>query len=222
LTPPYSLFKDDDFFLLSEGERAGLTDRAITDLENANRFRWLEYHKWRFDAEWYTPLVGNLVLKSSIKIGMLGFYDSNIGLSPFERFVLGGDGLAGQQFGLLGNDIISLRGYEVTDLAASNNGGASVFDKLTVELRYPISLNPSSTIYVLAFAQGGNAWNSFKDFNPFDVRRSAGLGLRVFLPMFGTLGFDYGIGFDKPNLIAGGAKWSEFGQFNIILGFEPD
>jgi outer membrane protein insertion porin family len=135
---------------------------------------------------------------------------------------LGGDGLAGQQFGLLGNDIISLRGYEVTDLPASNNGGASVFDKLTVELRYPISLNPSSTIYVLAFAQGGNAWNSFEDFNPFDVNRSAGLGLRVFLPMFGTLGFDYGIGFDKPNLIASGAKWSEFGQFNIILGFEPD
>ena len=103
-------------------------------LENANRFRWLEYHKWRFDAEWYTPLVGNLVLKSSIKIGMLGFYDSNIGLSPFERFVLGGDGLAGQQFGLLGNDIISLRGYEVNDLPASNNGGASVFDKLPLLL----------------------------------------------------------------------------------------
>lgn len=222
LTPPYSLFKGDNFFLLSEDERAGLNSQEIRDIENANRFRWLEYHKWRFDAEWYTPLVGNLVLKSSIKIGMLGFYDSNIGLSPFERFVLGGDGLAGQQFGLLGNDIISMRGYEVNDLPASNNGGASVFDKLTVELRYPISLNPSSTIYVLAFAQGGNAWNSFEDFNPFDVRRSAGLGLRVFLPMFGTLGFDYGIGFDKPNLIASGAKWSEFGQFNIILGFEPD
>jgi len=222
LTPPYSLFKGDDFYLLSAAQKVGKTPQQINDMENANRFRWLEYHKWRFDAEWYTPLVGNLILKSSIKIGMLGFYDSNIGLSPFERFVLGGDGLAGQQFGLLGNDIISLRGYEVNDLPASNNGGASVFDKLTVELRYPVSLNPSSTIYVLAFAQGGNAWNSFKDFNPFDVKRSAGLGLRVFLPMFGTLGFDYGIGFDKPNLIESGAKWQEFGQFNIILGFEPD
>ncbi len=221
ITPPYSLFKKDDFFKLSEVERAGLTDDEIVSIENANRFKWLEYHKWRFDAEWYTPIVGNLILKSSIKIGMLGFYDSNIGLSPFERFVVGGDGLAGQQFGLLGNDIISLRGYEVTDLPESNNGGASVFDKLTVELRYPISLNPSSTIYVLGFVQGGNTWGRFKDFNPFDVKRSAGVGLRVFLPMFGTLGFDYGLGFDKENIPAG-AKWQEFGQFNIILGFEPD
>jgi len=114
-----------------------------------------------------------------------------------------------------------LRGYEVNDLEASNNGGASVFDKLTIEVRYPISLNPSSTIYVLGFLQGGNAWSRFKDFNPFDVRRSAGLGLRVFLPMFGTLGFDYGLGFDKER-IPTGSKWSEYGQFNIILGFEPD
>lgn len=221
LTPPYSLFKSDDFFILNEDQSAGLTSAEIRDIENANRFKWLEYHKWRFDAEWYTPLVGNLILKSSIKIGMLGFYSETIGLSPFERFVLGGDGLAGQQFGLLGNDIISLRGYDVSDLPASNNGGASVFDKLTVELRYPISLNPSSTIYVLGFVQGGNAWSSFKDFNPFDVRRSAGFGLRVFLPMFGTLGFDYGIGFDKPNL-GPAATWKDFGTFNIILGFEPD
>ena len=233
LTPPYSLFKNSNFFRLSTSEKAiiaaqnpEVTTEAGQELlyanaENAERFKWLEYHKWRFDAEWYTPLGGKFVLKSSIKIGMLGFYDSNIGLSPFERFVLGGDGLAGQQFGLLGNDIISLRGYEVNDLEASNNGGASVFDKLTVEVRYPISLNPSSTIFILGFVQGGNAWSRFKDFNPFDVRRSAGLGLRVFLPMFGTLGFDYGLGFDKEN-IPDGAKWSEYGQFNIILGFEPD
>jgi outer membrane protein insertion porin family len=101
-------------------------------------------------------------------------------------------------------------------------GGAGVFDKFTVELRYPISLNPQSTIFVTAFAQGGNAWLRPQDFNPFDVRRSAGLGLRVFLPMFGTLGFDYGFGFDKPSLINSGAKWTEFGRFNIVLGFEPD
>ncbi|MEM6963241.1 MAG: POTRA domain-containing protein [Bacteroidota bacterium] len=221
LTPPYSLFKSKNFFRLDDSEKVDLTAQEIQDIENADRFKWLEYHKWRFDAEWYTPLVGNLILKSSIKIGMLGFYSETIGLSPFERFVLGGDGLAGQQFGLLGNDIISLRGYDVTDLPASNNGGASVFDKLTVELRYPISLNPSSTIYVLGFVQGGNAWSSFKDFNPFDVRRSAGIGLRVFLPMFGTLGFDYGIGFDKPNL-GPTATWRDYGTFNIVLGFEPD
>jgi outer membrane protein insertion porin family len=94
-----------------------------------------------------------------------------------------------------------------------------VFDKFTVELRYPLSLNPSSTIYALTFLQGGNSWNSFKDFNPFDMKRSAGLGLRVFLPMFGLLGFDYGWGFDKPELINQGAKWSEYGRFSIILVF---
>ncbi|HFB99207.1 MAG TPA: outer membrane protein assembly factor BamA [Phaeodactylibacter sp.] len=220
LTPPYSLFKKDNFYKLTENERAGLSDSEISSIENAARFKWLEYHKWKLNADWYTPLFGKFVLKSSIKIGMLGFYDKNIGLSPFERFVLGGDGLAGQQFGLLGNDIISMRGYDVNEIPASTNGGASVYDKMTIELRYPISLNPSATIYVLGFVQGGNAWNRFRDFNPFDMKRSAGLGLRVFLPMFGTLGFDYGLGFDKN--LPSGTSWKEYGKFNIILGFEPD
>jgi outer membrane protein insertion porin family len=205
LTPPYSLFtKDKDYASLS----------------TADRFRWLEYHKWRIDYDWYAPIVGNLVLKASAKIGMLGFYNREIGLSPFEQFQLGGDGLANQAVGITGLDIISLRGYDVNEI---NQGRpAAVFDKFTVELRYPLSLNPSATIYMLAFAQGGNAWNSFRDFNPFDVRRSAGFGLRVFLPMFGTLGFDYGIGFDKPNLVGTDAKWTDYGRFNIILGFEPE
>jgi outer membrane protein insertion porin family len=158
----------------------------------------------------------------------LGYYNERTGVSPFERFLVGGNGLNNQQVGIAGVDIISLRGYEVDDLEvnAGNNlataGTATVFNKYTLELRYPISLNPSATIFVLGFVQGGNAWDGLDRFNPFDLRRSAGLGLRVFLPMFGLLGFDYGIGFDKPELTNTDANWPQYGQFNLILGFEPD
>ncbi len=205
-TPPYSLFNNRDY-----------SEDPVEE-----RFRWLEYHKWRFDAEWYTPIAGKLVLKAQAKIGLLGFYNRDIGTSPFERFQLGGDGINNQQFGFAGVDIISLRGYEVADLEANIDqtgvqSATPAFDKFTLELRYPLSLNPSSSIYVLAFAQGGNAWRSLRDFNPFDLKRSVGMGLRVFLPMFGTLGFDYGIGFDKR-----GNNLSDLGDFNIILGFEPE
>ena len=210
-TLPYSLFNNKDY----------------SDLSDDERFRWLEYHKWRFDADWYTPIVGNLIFKASAKLGILSYYNKDVGTPPFERFQLGGDGINNQQFGFAGVDIISLRGYEVNDLEAnrenpalanSQNVATPIFDKFTVELRYPISLNPSSTIYVLAFAQGGNAWRNLRDFNPFDIKRSVGLGLRVFLPMFGTLGFDYGIGLDKP----GARSLQNLGDFNIILGFEPE
>ncbi|MCB0569310.1 MAG: outer membrane protein assembly factor BamA [Phaeodactylibacter sp.] len=209
LTPPYSLFNP---------------NRDYTSEPAEERFRYLEYHKWRFDAEWYTPIVGKLILKAQAKIGLLGFYNRDIGSSPFERFQLGGDGINNQQFGFAGVDIISLRGYEISDLEANRDpsGGTSatpLFDKFTLELRYPLSLNPSSTIYVLAFAQGGNSWREFRDFNPFDVKRSAGLGLRVFLPMFGVLGFDYGIGFDKSGT---DRSLKTLGDFNIVLGFEPE
>ncbi|MCB9302023.1 MAG: outer membrane protein assembly factor BamA [Lewinellaceae bacterium] len=209
LTPPYSLFNP---------------NRDYANEPSSERFKYLEYHKWRFDAEWYTPIVGKLILKAQAKIGLLGFYNRKIGTSPFERFQLGGDGINNQQFGFAGVDIISLRGYEINELEANRDpsGGTSatpLFDKFTLELRYPLSLNPSSTIYVLAFAQGGNSWKEFRDFTPFDVKRSVGLGLRVFLPMFGVLGFDYGVGFDKT-----GADRSlkTLGDFNIVLGFEPE
>lgn len=210
-TPPYSLFNPD-------------RDYASEPVQE--RFRFVEYHKWRFDADWYTPIVGDLIFKAQAKIGMVGSYDSRLGTSPFERFLLGGDGINNQQFGFQGVDIISLRGYEETELPANINPARQgqtlatpVFSKITLELRYPLSLNPSSTIYVLAFAQGGNAWRSTREYNPFDLRRSAGLGLRVFLPMFGTLGFDYGIGFDKPGA---DRTIQGLGNFNIILGFEPE
>jgi len=207
LTPPYSLF--------------GANDNP-QDRDPQDRFRFVEYHKWRFNAEWFTALAGKLTLRASAKIGMLGSYNSDIGTSPFERFVLGGDGLSNQQSNLLGFDLISLRGYEEDELPNSGDGGAAVFDKFTVELRYPLSLNPSATIYVLGFFEGGNSFDSFREFNPFDLRRSAGLGVRVFLPVFGTLGFDYGLGFDKPNAIEGESIFNNFGNFNIILGFEPE
>jgi outer membrane protein insertion porin family len=210
ITPPYSLFNP---------------GRDYANEPAAERFRFLEYHKWRFDAEWYTAIVGKLVFKAQAKIGLLGFFNREIGAAPFERFQIGGDGLNNQQFGFLGFDIISMRGYDIQDFEANRapvGGGASptpLFEKFTLELRYPLSLAPSSTIYVMAFAQGGNAWREFRDFNPFDLKRSAGMGLRVFLPMFGVLGFDYGIGFDKP-----GAERTlkGLGTFNIVLGFEPE
>ncbi len=209
LTPPYSLFSKKDY-----------TDPSLTVEE---KFKWLEYHKWKLNVDWYTTLVDKLVVKAGLKFGVIGFYNKDIGVSPFERFQLGGDGLNNQQFGYYtGTDIISLRGYDVNELSANLLNGVTastpVYDKLTVELRYPLSLNPNSTIYVLAFAQGGNAWRYFKDFNPFDVKRSVGAGLRVFLPMFGVLGFDYAIGLDKPNA----TSFKDYGKFSIILGFEPE
>ncbi|MBP7272429.1 MAG: outer membrane protein assembly factor BamA [Saprospiraceae bacterium] len=207
-TPPWSLLTGGSSF---EGK------------EGADKFKLLEYHKWKFVAEWYTTLVDKLVLRARAKVGMLGFYNRKIGQTPFERFVLGGDGLSNQFTGFTGNDIISSRGYETNQFPANNGtAGASVYDKYTVELRYPLSLNPNSTIYVLAFAEGSNAWNRFRDFNPFNVKRSVGMGLRVFLPMFGTLGFDYGFGLDQPSLIESNARWTKYGNFNIILGFEPE
>lgn len=211
LTPPYSAFNNKDY----------------SDLPVEDRFKWLEYHKWRFTAEWYTTLVDKLTLKTEAKIGMIDAYNDDIGISPFERFQLGGDGLNNQQFGQFnGTEIISSRGYEISDFESNNRDGATVatpiFNKFTVELRYPISLNPNSTIFVLAFAQGANAWQTYRDFNPFDVKRSAGIGLRVFLPMFGMLGFDYGLGFDKDATGTSGSVFSRYGDFNIILGFEPE
>ncbi|MTB52012.1 outer membrane protein assembly factor BamA [Lewinella sp. W8] len=212
LTPPYR----------SLGLRSS-DPELLSDVEE--RFRFLEYHKWRLNADWYTPLGGKFVLKTQAKIGFLGAYDDAVGVSPFERFQLGGDGINNQQFAFAGVDIISLRGYEIEDLPSNLNpvtgqqGATPIFSKYTLEVRYPLSLNPSSTIFVLAFAQGGNAWRSARDFNPFDLRRSVGFGARVFLPMFGTLGFDWGLGFDKD---AANTQNGNLSTFNIILGFEPE
>lgn len=190
-------------------------DYLNPDLPNSSRYNWVEYHKWKFKVDWYLPIWKNLVLKTSAKLGFLGLYNSNIGYSPFERFELGGDGISNAQ--ILGRDIISLRGYPVI----SPSGGAPVYNKFSMELRYPVSLNPSATIYALAFFDGGNYWMNIRDYRPYDLRKSAGLGVRVFLPMFGLLGFDYGIGWDRAP--KGGSNiFSKYGEFRIVLGFEPE
>jgi outer membrane protein insertion porin family len=236
-TPPYSLFRDNvsgpvdgavldaavDRENLLRGPGNPLTSEGESDLANelalAGRFEFLEYHKWRFNAEWYFNIVDKFVIATNVKLGFLARYNKKLDITPFERFEVGGDGLNNQNNGITGKDILALRGYEVTDLPENQLGGGSIFDKFTVELRYPLSTNPSSAIYVHTFVQGGNTWSDFTEFNPFDLRRSAGFGARVFLPMFGLLGFDYGWGFDRElNPAAGGG----FGKFSIVLGFEPE
>jgi outer membrane protein insertion porin family len=192
LTPPYSLFNGKDYTRISDQER----------------YKFLEYQKYKFTTQWYMQLTNkrapegkearNLVLRASYGFGILGMYNSKVGRSPFERFYLGGSGLTG--FALDGREIIALRGYEDNSIAGLTNQGASVISKYTMELRYPISLNPQATVFALGFAEAGNAVDNLKQFQPFNVKRSAGAGIRIFLPMFGLLGFDYGWNFDKtPN-----------------------
>jgi outer membrane protein insertion porin family len=208
VTPPYSIFR-------------GNID--YSELAPQQRFRWLEYHKWRVEAEWYKTIVDKLVFRFQGKVGLIGSFNDQLGTIPFERYELGGDGLTNQFQAIAGREIISSRGYDVGDLPANQPGGAVAYNKFTAELRYPISLNPNASIFVTTFAQGINAFSRLKDYNPFDIRRSAGMGLRVFLPMFGTLGFDYGIGFDKiPTRGTPPFKLTDYGRFNIVLGFEPE
>jgi outer membrane protein insertion porin family len=177
-TLPYSLWNGKDY----------------SNLSTQDRYKFVEYYKWKFTSSWFTRLAGNLVLNTRIGFGYLGMYNSKVGLSPFERFYLGGSGLTG--YALDGREIIADRGYDDQSLTASRTG-SPIIAKYTWELRYPVSLNPSATVYGLAFAEAGNTWNSVKDFNPFDVYRSAGVGVRVFLPMFGLLGLDWGYRFDN-------------------------
>jgi outer membrane protein insertion porin family len=239
ITPPYSLFRSTRFFEPSEQDIANIRrelefengpglpvtqaqiDSKVSELREAKKFQWLEYHKWRFNSEWYYNIFDKFVIAANARIGILGLYNRDIGISPFERFELGGDGISNQNAGLQGRDILALRGYQPNEIEGNGRGGAPIFNKYTVELRYPLSLNPNSTIYVTTFVQGGNAYQSFKEFNPFNLKRSAGFGARIFLPMFGLLGFDYGFGFDKTpeQLSAGGGG---YGRFNIVLGFEPE
>jgi outer membrane protein insertion porin family len=183
LTPPYSLFNNLDYNTASNNEK----------------YKWVEYHKWMFDAKYYLKLIGNLVLESRAHIGAIGEYSSKAGTGPFERYQLGGDGLTGQNF-LLGNEVVGLRGYannSITPFDADNNiNGGTIFNKYVMELRYPVSLNPSATIYVLAFAEAGNNWNRFAEFNPNVLKKSMGFGARIFMPAFGLLGLDWGYGYD--------------------------
>ncbi len=168
------------------------------------KYKWIEYYKFKFNGSWFKGIGNKFVLNARTNFGFLGYYNEEIGSSPFERFYLGGDGLSG--FSLDGREIIGMRGYENNSLTPRSNSGyigGTVYDKFTCELRFPVSLNPQATIYTLGFIEGGNNWLTFKEFNPFSMYRSAGCGFRIFLPMFGLLGLDWGYGFDEVKNLPG-------------------
>jgi outer membrane protein insertion porin family len=180
------------------------------------KFNWLEYYKIKFKGDWYTTLYDKLVLRTLGEFGFMGAYNNNRGIVPFERFYLGGDGLA--NFSLDGREVIQLRGYQNQTLTPLNERGeqigGTIYNKFTLELRYPITLKPSASVYVLSFAEAGAAYDSFKNYNPFELQRSAGFGVRVFMPMFGLLGIDFGYGFDP---VPGQSQKSGW-QTHFILG----
>lgn len=185
MTPPYSLLNNKDYSTLSEDEQ----------------HKWIEYYKWKFNSAWYIEIFDKLVLSTRVKLGFLETYNkSELDVTPFGRFYLGGDGLS-NQYNLDGREIIAMRGYANESVTPQyykdKDIGGTIYSKYTLELRYPLSLNPSATIYALGFIEAGNAWENFRTFDPFDVKRSAGLGIRFFMPMFGLLGLDWGYGFDN-------------------------
>lgn len=197
LTPPYSIFsKKQDFSTLNDQEK----------------FKWVEYYKWKFMSSWFSSFNEKLVLNHRAEMGLLGSYNSEIGISPFERFYVGGDGLSGMGYVFDGRELISLRGYSNNSISPQTGG--TIYTKYTSELRYAISLNPTSTVYVLGFLEGGNAWDNFDFYNPFLIKKSAGFGVRIMLPMVGMMGIDYGWGFDDilNNPDANG------GQFHFSIG----
>ena len=157
------------------------------------QFNWLEYYKIKVKADWFTKVAGKLVFRSLGEFGFLGRYNTNISEVPFERFYVGGDGLA--NFALDGREIVGMRGYPNQSLSSTNGG--TIYNKYSLELRYPITLKAAASIYALTFAEAGNSFNSFKEYNPFNVQRSAGIGLRIFMPAFGLLGIDFAHGFDS-------------------------
>ncbi len=199
ITPPYSAFTGLDY----------------TNESYQQKYKWIEYHKYKFTADFYQQIYGNLVLRVAAKYGFLGYYNQGIGFSPFERFQVGGDGLSGYSY-FIGKDIISQRGYEIYESAGT------IFNKYQCELRYPFSLSPTATIYGLMFADAANGWDNFATYNPFKLNRDVGVGIRIFLPMFGLLGLDYGVGIDRYDQATGNTGLKNIAKFNFMLGFEPE
>jgi outer membrane protein insertion porin family len=207
---------------------------SLRGINEADIFRLVEFHKYRFTGEWFVPLTKGagaeknrqFVLRVAIKYGFIGRYTSQLPISPFERFQVGDAGLT-NNFGVLGYDIIAHRGYPVYESSDPSinpdqqqaSQFFTIFNKYTMEIRYPLVTNPSSTIFGLAFFEAANGWYSFKEYNPFRLRRSVGLGMRFFLPMFGLLGFDYGVGLDR---LTNGGKIKDASRFTFMLGFEPE
>jgi len=200
-SPPYSLITGDDFSDVEQ--RPEYLDRNGNPIQSEidqAKFRWLEFYKIKFDGSWYTRLFGKFVLKAQTDFGFLGTYNKNKGNIPFERFFLGGDGM--MQYALDGRETIALRGYENQSL--SSRDGSIIYNKFSLELRYPISLKPSASVFALSFLEAGNGFDNFKDYSPFDLKRSAGVGVRIFMPAFGLLGIDFGYGFDSANISSSG------------------
>jgi outer membrane protein insertion porin family len=203
LTPPFSLWKEESY----------------SDLNTNDRYQWLEYHRWMFDAKHYTQLAKNLVLSTAMHFGFFGSYKDNELAAPFERFAMGGT-LGNQGNFQVAQELISLRGYDnQTIIPVDNNGqeGGVAYNKYSMELRYLVSPNPAATIYVLGFAEGGNNFADFNRYNPFDLYKSAGVGARIFMPAFGLLGVDWGYGFDSVN-IPGGQFQPPGPQFHFTIG----
>jgi outer membrane protein insertion porin family len=203
-TPPYSLFNNINYKLPPTQQ----------DL-----YHFVEYYKMKFDAQWFTRLAGKFVLMSQVRFGFLGEYNPEVPGSPFERFKLGGDGMQSYQF-LQGSDIIGMRGYQNfsvipvgSNYTADTNPGSAIYNKFTLEVRHPVIATSSATIFLLAFAEGGNVWDKFSQYNPYNIRRSTGIGARIFLPIFGLLGLDYGYGFDPIPGIPSANK----GQFSFSI-----
>ena len=209
-TPPYSLLNNVNYATASDKQR----------------YKFTEYHKWKFESQWFQRLAGKFVVMAQAQFGFLGTYNSSVGESPFERFKLGGDGMQGFDF-LQGSEIIKMRGYannavipQGSDANIAQNSGSPIFTKYVMELRYPVIASQQATAFIVAFAEGGNTWNKFADFNPFNIRRTAGVGARIFLPIFGMLGIDYGHAFDKiPGIADGGKQNFTFSIAQQLGGF---
>jgi outer membrane protein insertion porin family len=203
ITPPYSL----------------LSGKNMADATDEEKYKWIEFHKWTFKSDYYYPLSKDdkLVLNARFSFGYLGYYNKDIGPSPFENFYLGGDGMTGYSF--YGREVIALRGYTNGSLTPTDSKTGSpagnIYSKITFELRYPLSLSQQATIYALTFLESGRAWYSLKEYNPFKMNRSAGIGLRANLPMFGLLGIDWGYGFDP---VPSGDSNANKSQFHFVIG----
>ncbi len=200
-----------------------ITNKDYTDASGQDKYRWLEFHKYKFKFAGYQRIVDKLVIATRIHMGMIGLYNRQLGIVPFERFYLGGDGLSG--YSLDGREIIALRGYSNNSLIPYDpklgSIGGTIYNKFTMELRYPVSLNPSATIFGYGFLEAGKAWAKWDGYNPFDVNRSAGFGVKVFLPMFGLLGVDWGYGFDKVSSDPGNKSlYGSHFHFSIGMNFE--
>ncbi len=195
-TLPYSLWNGVDYANLGELEKFqdgdGNPDQAKIDQE---RFKWLEFYKIKFKGTWYTRLIEKLVLRAHTEFGFIGAYDNDRGVIPFDRFFLGGDGMS--QYAMDGREMISLRGYPNQSLSSVN--GSTIYNRFSLELRYPITLKPAASIFGLTFLEAGQGYDNFREFNPFNSKRSMGFGLRIFMPAFGLLGIDFAYGLDNTN-----------------------